>query len=128
MEVRLICKIEPPYLLFLIVFFSFYISRYHFSQIFRASFCIICKKDFCHKFSFLMDSLKPQPSPPPPPPYPINSQNSLTVMKVFCQCFRKYLLYLIIASFILPKSYLNEYETFRLTLLSFYHTYFTCTH
>ena len=59
-----ICKIEPPDLLFLVAFISFYISRYHFSQIFRNSFRIIFKKDFCHKFSFLMDSLK---LPPPTP-------------------------------------------------------------
>ena len=38
---------------------SSYISRYHFSQIFRTSFRIICKKDFRHEFSFLTDSLKP---------------------------------------------------------------------
>ena len=67
MKVRLIkiCKIEPPDVLFLVVFINFYISRYHFSQIFRSSFDIICKKDFRHKFSFLLDSLNP-PSPPRP--------------------------------------------------------------
>ena len=53
-----ICKIEPPNLLSLVAFISFYISRYHFSQILRTSFCIIRKKDFRHKFSFLTDSLK----------------------------------------------------------------------
>ena len=36
----------------LVVFISFYISRYHFSQVFRTSFNIIWKKDFQHKFSF----------------------------------------------------------------------------
>ena len=46
-----ICKIEPPDLLILVVFIRFYISRYHFSQIFRNWFCIIRKKDFRHKFS-----------------------------------------------------------------------------
>ena len=63
--VRLIknCKIERPDLLFLIVFISFYISRYRFSQIFRTSFNIICKKYFCHKFSFLMDSINPPSHP-----------------------------------------------------------------
>ena len=35
-----ICKIEPPDLLIIVVFISFYISRYHFSQIFRTSFNI----------------------------------------------------------------------------------------
>ena len=47
-----ICKTQPPDLLFLAVFISFYISRYHFSQIFRISFNIIWKKAFCHEFSF----------------------------------------------------------------------------
>ena len=47
-----ICKIEPPDLLFIVVFISFYISRYYFSQIFRTSFNIIWKKDFRHEFSF----------------------------------------------------------------------------
>ena len=46
---------------FSLFFISFYISRYHFSQIFK-TFCIIRIKDFCHKFSFLTDSLKP-PTP-----------------------------------------------------------------
>ena len=59
-----IFKIELPDLLFFVVFISFYISRYHFSQIFRASFRIILKKDFCHKFSYLTDSHKPSlPTP-----------------------------------------------------------------
>ena len=62
-----ICKINPPDLLF--VFFSFYISRYHFSQIFRTSFHIH-NKDFHHKFSVLMDSLKP-----------LNGQNLLSMLK-----------------------------------------------
>ena len=38
-----ICKIEPPDLLFIIVLISFYISRYHFSQICRTSFNIYLK-------------------------------------------------------------------------------------
>ena len=36
-----ICKIQSLDLLFLVVFISFYISRYHFSQVFRTSFKII---------------------------------------------------------------------------------------
>ena len=78
LKVRLkkICKIKSPDLLFFVVFISFYISRYHFSQIFRTSFCIIRKKDFRQEFS--TDSLKPS--------YPLNSQNLLSIMKVFCQC------------------------------------------
>ena len=71
------CKIEPPdiFILLFVVFISFYISRYHFSQILRTSLNIISKKDFRHNFSFLMDSLKL--------PHPLNSQNLLSVMKVF---------------------------------------------
>ena len=57
-----LCKIQLPDLLFLAVFISFYTSRYHFSQIFRISFNNIWKKDFCHEFYFLTDSLK---LPPP---------------------------------------------------------------
>ena len=38
-----ISKIEPPDLLFIVVFINFYISRYHFLQIFRTSFNIILK-------------------------------------------------------------------------------------
>ena len=48
-----LCKIQSPDFLLLLVFISFYISRYHFSQIFRTSFKIIWKKDFRHEFSFL---------------------------------------------------------------------------
>ena len=54
-----IFKIEPPDLSFPVAFISFYIIRYHFSQIFRTSVNIISKKDFRHEFSFLSDSLKP---------------------------------------------------------------------
>ena len=72
------CKLEPQDLLFLVVFISFYISRYHFSQIFRNSFNIICKKDFRHELSFLTDSLKF-------PLHSLNGQNPLRVTKVFCR-------------------------------------------
>ena len=37
------------------------VVSYHFSQIFRTSFRIIHKNNFCHEFSFLTDSLKPLP-------------------------------------------------------------------
>ena len=57
-----LCKIQPPDLLFLVVFISFYISMYHFSQFFRTSFIKILKKDFRPNFPFLKDSLKP-PTP-----------------------------------------------------------------
>ena len=48
-------------LLFLVVFISFYISRYHFSEVFRTSFNIIWKKDFRHKFSFFNGFTQPHP-------------------------------------------------------------------
>ena len=59
-----ICKIKPQDLLFLFVFISFYISRYHFSQISKTLFTIIRKEDFRHEFSFLTDSLNLLPSTP----------------------------------------------------------------
>ena len=81
-----ICKIQPLDLLFLVVFISFYIIRYHFSQVFRTSFNIIWKKDFFTNFPFLTDSLTPPPPTQPlPPAHPLNSQNSLSVTNVFCQ-------------------------------------------
>ena len=70
-----ICKIQPPDLLFIVVFISFYIRRYHFSQMFRTSFIIILKKIFVMNFPFLTDSLNPLP-------HPLNGQNQ----RVFCQC------------------------------------------
>ena len=78
-----VCKIKPPGLLFLVVFISFYISRYHFPQIFRTPFLIIRKKDFGHEFSFLTDSLDP-PAPPPLFPHSLNDRNPLSVMRAFC--------------------------------------------
>ena len=86
LKVRLIkiCKIETPDLLFLVAFISFYISRYHFSQIFCNSFLIIRKKNFRHRFSFLTDL--PTQNPPSPSPHALNSQNPLSVTKVFCRC------------------------------------------
>ena len=72
-------KMQPPDLLFLVVFISFYISRCHFSQFFRTAFNINRKKIFVTNFPFLTDSL----NPPPPPPNPLNCQNPLSVTKVF---------------------------------------------
>ena len=63
-----ICKIQPLDLLF-IVFTSFYISKYHFSHIFKTSFSIIWKKYFCHKFSFFNRFTQT--------PQPLNCQNPL---------------------------------------------------
>ena len=72
-----ICKIQPPDLYFLLLLLAF-ISRYYCSQIFNHSTISEKKKDFCHKFCFLTDSLKPT--------HPLDSQNLLSVAKVFCQC------------------------------------------
>ena len=73
-----ICKIQPPDLLFLFVFISFYFSRYHFSQISRTLFKNIWKKYYRHEFPFLTDSLRIL--------HPLNGQNPLCVTKVFCRC------------------------------------------
>ena len=75
-----IFKIQPPDLLFLVVFISFYISRYHFPQFFRTSFNITWKKNFVRNFTFLADSLHL------PFPHPFNGQNPLYVTKVSCWC------------------------------------------
>ena len=71
------CKIEPPDILLFVVFISFYVSRYHFSQFFRTSLNVISKKDFRHNFSFLMDSFSNLPTP-------LNGQNLLSMTEVFC--------------------------------------------
>ena len=47
-----ICKMNHQIFYFLLFYTSLYISRHHFSQIFRTSLNIICKKGFRHKFSF----------------------------------------------------------------------------
>ena len=71
------CKIEPPNVLFVVVFISFYISRYNYWQLFRTSFNIICKKDFCHEFIFKQIHSTPRP---------LNGQNPLSVTKAFRWC------------------------------------------
>ena len=81
-----ICKTQSLDLLFLTVFISFYISRHHFSQVFRTSFNIIWKKDFRHKFSFFNGFTQTSL----PHSHPLNSQNPLSVTKVFCQCSLTY--------------------------------------
>ena len=88
MEVLLIkiCKIQPLDLLFLVIFISFYINRYHFSQIFKTSFSIIWKKDFCHKFSFFNGVTQ---LPPPrhhhhhPHPHPLKQPKPTKREKTF---------------------------------------------
>ena len=82
-----IYKIQSPVLLLLLLLYiSFYISRYHFSQLSRTSLNIISKKkthkNFCYKFVFLMDSFTPFP----PPPSPLDDKNLLSVTKFFCWC------------------------------------------
>ena len=67
-----------------LVFISFCISRYYFSQVFRTSFNIMLKKDSCHKFSFFNRFTQINT------PYPLNSQNPLSVTKVFCECSLTY--------------------------------------
>ena len=81
------CEIQPPNLLFLVTFISFYINRYHFSQIFKTSFSIIWKKYFCHKFSFFNRVTEPPSSLPPPYPT-LNIQNprQACMTRVFCWC------------------------------------------
>ena len=74
------CKIEPPDLLFLAVFNSFYISRYRFLQIFVIIFVIITNNMwFLPQILFSTDSLNPNS------PQPLNGQNALSVMKLFFQ-------------------------------------------
>lgn len=51
-----ISKIQPPVFHFLFFYISFYVSRYHLSQLFGISFNI---NIFLTSFSFLTDSLKP---------------------------------------------------------------------
>ena len=71
-----VCKIQSLALLFLVVFISFYISRYDSLQVVRTSFNIIWKKDFLHKFYFLNGFIQT--------PHPHNnSQNLLSVIIFF---------------------------------------------
>ena len=70
-----ICKKQSLDLLFLVLFISFYISRYNFSQVFRTSFNIIWKI-FVTIFFFFNGSLNSHS------PHPFNSQNPLSVTKV----------------------------------------------
>ena len=64
-----ICMISNQIFYFLLfIFISFYISRYHFWQIFRTSFNI-WQKNFCHKLSFINGFTQiPAPFPPSTPP------------------------------------------------------------
>ena len=64
-----ICMISHQIFYFLLfILISFYISRYHFSQIFKTSFNI-WQKNFCHKFYFFNGFTQtPTPAPPSIPP------------------------------------------------------------
>ena len=59
---RKIYKLKLLVLLFHFYCFSFYMSRYHLSQIFRTSFNITSKEIFVTNLSFLIDSFNPSPS------------------------------------------------------------------
>ena len=74
------CKISHQIFYFLLLYISVYISRHHFSQMFRTVFNIIGKKDFFMNFPFLMNSIKP------PTLHALNGQNWISVTKVFCWC------------------------------------------
>ena len=82
-----ICKIQALGLLFLFfnVFMSFYIGRYHFSQILKTSFSIICRKDSCHKFFFFNRFIKT--------PHPLKGQNLLQHGKSFLLMLPKFVIY-----------------------------------
>ena len=83
-----ICKIEPPDLLFIVVFISFYISFISADIIFHKFLelhsTLSGKKILVTNFLFLTDSLPRYPSPTPP--HLFKSQNPLSVTKVFCRC------------------------------------------
>ena len=83
-----ICKIQSLDLLFLVIFISFYISRY-FSQVVELHSTLSEKKFFFRdRFSFLTDSLNTHPTPFHH--HPLNSQNPLSATKVFSQCSLTY--------------------------------------
>ena len=73
-----ICKIEPPDLLFLVVFISFYISRYIiFHKFLELHSILSVKKIFATIFFFNGFT------------HPLLGQNPLNVTKVFCRCSLK---------------------------------------
>ena len=79
---------HPLYILFQVLKIMrcshFYFLLFYVSLIFRASYNIIWKKDFCHEFFFFNGFTQP---PPPPHTHPLNGRTPLSVTKVFCQCF-----------------------------------------
>ena len=75
LKVLLLKLIQPPDLSVLAVFISPYISRYHFHIFLELHPTLSDKIIFLTNFHFLMDSLNPS--------HPLNSQNLLSVTKVF---------------------------------------------
>ena len=73
------CQIQSVDLLFLVVFTSFYISK--FLELQSTLSEKTKKKIFIEKFPFLTDLLKPSPLQP---------QNLVSLTKVFCQCSLTY--------------------------------------
>ena len=105
LKVLLICKIQPPDLLFICVFISFYISRYYFSETSRL-YSKISEKIFSPQI-FLFNRFTQTT------PTPLNGQNLLSVTKVYCQW----------CSLILPNTFGHLTETawptqFRVDVLS----------
>ena len=76
-----ICKIlcQICHQIFYLLFDQLLYQRIYFSTNFRTSFKIICRKDFRRKFSFFNGFTET-------PTLHLNSQNPLSVTKVFCQC------------------------------------------
>ena len=84
-----LCKIQSPDFLLLVVFISFYISRYYFSQLFRTSFNItyLKKRFFVTNFLFLngfTHSHNPHPTP-----HPLNDEDSLSMGESFLSMLPK---------------------------------------
>ena len=80
-----ICKIQPLDLLFLVAFISFYISRYHFSQLHST---LSEKKIFVTNFPFLTDS--------PKVPTPLQLKRVTKVFFVDAPLCKNYINYVII--------------------------------
>ena len=81
---KAIWAIRDSYRFFYFLFhISFYISRYNFLHIFRTSCNIIWKRFFSQILLFTRIH---------PNPHPLNSQNLLSMTKVFCQISLKCLL------------------------------------
>ena len=76
-----ICKIEPPDLLFIVVFISFISADIIFQKYLGLHLTLSEKEFFRHEFSFFNRFTNP-----PPSPHPLNSQNPLSVTKVFGRC------------------------------------------